>query len=747
MSGWHKTGCVLCAQNCGLEVLVEDNRMQKVRPDKENPRSEGYACRKGLNVIYHQYPRERLTEPLKRAGDRFEPISWDRAIDEIASRTLELKERHGPRSLAYMGGSAPGGQFEAAFGLTMIRSLGSQYYYSSAGQEFSGLFWVLGRMFGKQYNMVIPDQHASEMFVGWGWNGMESHQEPQAPRVLKRFSEDPERFLVVVDPRKSETAAMANIHLSIRPGTDALLLKAMISIILEEGWEAKEYIRDHVEGLDRIRAWFKGFDVRAALEVCMLEYAAVHELCRLMSTRRWCFHPDLGIYMGRHSTLNSYLMNILGAVCGVFCVRGGNVIPGMVMPLGFHADERNPKTWRTVTTGLPPAAAGSFPPAVVPEEILSDHPERLRAVFVSGCNPLRSYPDTSAYEKGFARLDLLVVNDIVMSETARLAHYVLPCRTFYESWDGSFFPLTFPKVYFQMRRPIVSPPEKCLEAAQIFTLLADRLGLIPEIPDELQKAAEGNRLAFGADLMKWASGVEGSFSKMPYVLAKTLGRVWDSAALAALWGMLMTAPEPFRKNAARVGFEPGMDQGDRIFQAVLDNPQGMWVGEVGQEEIMSAVKTSSGKIEVLIPEMEEEAGKLDARSEAEALRMTDEFPYILNAGRHTKYNANTLMRNPEWNQGKRACTIAVSPQDAEGLSLRDGQRVRVVTEAGKAEGELQVTDQVRRGTVLIPHGFGLITEGEEYGINVNRLTRNTHRDPIGTPLHRFVPCRIEPVGS
>jgi anaerobic selenocysteine-containing dehydrogenase len=714
--------------------------MKKVRPDKENPRSEGYACRKGLNVIYHQYPRERLTEPLKRAGDRFEPISWDRAIDEIASRTLELKERHGPRALAYMGGSAPGGQFEAAFGLTMIRSLGSQYYYSSAGQEFSGLFWVLGRMFGKQYNMVIPDQHASE-------NGMESHQEPQAPRVLKRFSEDPERILVVVDPRKSETAAMANIHLAVRPGADALLMKAMISIILEEGWEAKEYIREHVEGWDRIRAWFKGFDVRAALEVCMLEYAAVHELCRLMSTRRWCFHPDLGIYMGRHSTLNSYLMNILGAVCGIFCVRGGNVIPGMVMPLGFHADERNPKTWRTVTTGLPPAAAGSFPPAVVPEEILSDHPERLRAVFVSGCNPLRSYPDTSAYEKGFARLDLLVVNDIVMSETARLAHYVLPCRTFYESWDGSFFPLTFPKVYFQMRRPIVPPPGKCLEAAQIFTLLADRMGLIPEIPDEFQKAAEGNRLAFGANLMKWASGVEGSFSKMPYVLAKTLGRVWDSAALAALWGMLMTAPEAFRRNAARVGFKPGMDQGDRIFQAVLDNPQGMWVGEVGPEEILSAVKTSSGKVEVHIPEMEEGVRKLDARSEAEALRMTDEFPHILSAGRHMKYNANTLMRNPEWNQGKRACTIAVSPQDAEGLSLRDGQRVRVVTEAGEAEGELQVTDQVRQGTVLIPHGFGLVTGGEEYGINVNRLTRSTHRDPIGTPLHRFVPCRIEPVGS
>jgi anaerobic selenocysteine-containing dehydrogenase len=745
MGEWHKTGCVLCAQNCGLEILVEDNRMVKVRPDKENPKSQGYACRKGLNVIFHQYAKDRLTEPLKRVGSRFEPISWDRAVDEVAGKLRDLVDRHGPRCLAYMGGSAQGGQFETTFGLTMIRALGSQYYYSSAGQEFSGIFWVQGRMFGKQYNVVIPDEHVSDMLVAWGWNGMESHQIPQAPRVLKQFSEDPERLLVAIDPRKSETAAIADIHLAVRPGTDALLMKAMIAIILEEGWEAKEYMASRVEGFDRIKAWFEGFDVRKALDVCMLDYQQVHDLCRLMTTRKWSVHEDLGIYMGRRSTLNSYLMNILGALCGIFCVRGGNVIPGMVMPMGFHADERDPKTWRTVTTGLPPAAAGSFPTAAMPEEILSDHPERLRAVFVSACNPLRSYPDTSAYEKAFASLDLLVVNDIVMSETARLAHYVLPCRTFYESWDGSFFPLTFPKVYFQMRRPIVPPPEKCLEAAQIFTLLADRLGLTPDVPEDLKKEAEGSRLAFGAKLMEWAAKEPRARSRMPFVLAKTLGRVWDSAALAVLWGLLMTAPEPFRKNAARLGFKPGMDQGDRIFQAVLDSPQGLWVGEADPEENMSSVRTPSGKIEVHIPELEEEAKGLDGTSESEALKMPDAFPLILNAGRHIKYNANTLMRNPEWNKGKRACTVSVSPADAETLGLHDGQRVRVVTEAGSEVGDLQVTDQVRTGMVLIPHGFGLIYDGEVYGINANRLTKSTHRDPIGTPLHRFVPCRIEGV--
>jgi anaerobic selenocysteine-containing dehydrogenase len=743
MGIWHKTGCVLCAQNCGLEVLVENNRMMQVKPDKSNPRSQGYACRKGLSVIYHQYPEDRLTEPLKRVGDAFEPISWDRALDEIVAKMRELVDRHGPRCLAYMGGSAQGGHMEAAFGLGILRAMGSQYYYSSAGQEFCGSWWVTGRVFGKQYNIAGPDEHASEMLVAWGWNGMQSHQMPRAPKVLAEFSKDPDRLLVAIDPRKSETAALADIHLPVRPGTDALLMKAMIAIILKEGWEAENYLDKNVEGWDRIRSWFTNFDAESAVEVCQVNYEQVRELCRLMTTRRWSVHTDLGIYMGRHSTLNSYFVHILGAVCGIFGVPGGNVIPGMVMPMGFHADERDSRIWRTVTTNLPPAAAGSFPAAAMPEEILSAHPERLRAVYVSACNPLRAYPDTTAYENAFGKLDLLVVNDIVMSETARLAHYVLPCRTFYEAWDATFFPWTYPDVYFQLRRPVVDPPAQCLEAAQIHTLLADKLGLIPEIPDGLHQAAGGDRMTFGAKLMEWAGTEPKAMAGMPFVLAKTLGREWDSAAKAGLWGLLMTAPQVFRKNAARIGFEPGIDQGDRIFQALLDTPEGLWVGRADVDKPMEGIKTPSGKIEIYIPELAEQARSLDAAGETEDLKLPDEFPLILNAGRHMKYNANTLMRNPEWNKGRRACTVAVNPADAESLNLTDGQQVRVTTAAGSEVGELQTSDQVRPGMVLIPHGFGLLYEGRVYGINANRLTQSTHRDPLGTPLHRYVPCRVE----
>lgn len=743
MNGWQKSGCVLCAQNCGLEILVEDGRMVKVRPDRENPRSKGYACRKGMSILNYQYPAGRLTTPLKRVGEDFVPVSWDQALGEIAAKMRTLVDTHGPRCLAYMGASSQGGHFEAAFGLLLLRAMGSRYLYSSMGQEFSGAFWVAGRMLGRQYNTAIPDEQETEMLVGWGWNGMESHQMPRAPKVLTEIAKDPGRLLVIIDPRRSETARLADIHLPVRPGTDALLIKAMIAIILEQGWENTQYLADHVEGFDRIRSWFAGMDIEAALAVCQLEYDQVVELSRLMTVKRWCMHPDLGIYMGRHSALNSYLMNILGAVCGIFGVRGGNVIPGMVMPIGSHADERTPKTWRTVATGMPPAAAGSYPPSVVPEEIMSGHPERLRAMYVNGCNPLRSYPDTTAYEKAFAELDLLVVSDVVMSETARFAHYVLPCRNGYECWDGTFFAWSYPKVYFQMRQPLVEPPGDCREASRIFTDLADRLGIVPPIPEEVRQAARGPRQLFGARLMEWVGREPSIRAKVPFILAKTLGEEWCSANKAALWGMLMTAPKSFRENATRAGFKPGLDQGDRLFEAILAAPEGLWLGEANADNPMAGLATASGKIEVYIPELEEMAKSLTAVSEAAALQLPAEFPLILNAGRHMRCNANTLMRNPAWNDGRRACTVAMHPDDIQTLGLQDGRQVRVTTEAGSEVGELAADDDVRRGTILIPHGFGLIYEGQVYGINVNRLTQSRNRDFLGTPLHRFVPCRVE----
>lgn len=743
MGEWKKTGCVLCAQNCGLEVLVEDNRITKVKGDKANPRSKGYVCRKGANIAFHQHHAQRLSYPLKRVGDRFERIALDQAIGEIAEKLKSIVDAHGPRSFAYMGGGGQGCHFEAAFGVRLMRALGSRYHYSALAQELTGTFWAHGRFTGRQYLFAIPDEQRADMLLAVGWNGMQSHQMPRAPLVLKEFSKDPDKLLVVIDPRRSETAELADIHLAIRPGTDALLTRAMISIILEEGWLSKAYIEQHVSGFEEIEAWFAGFDAREAIRVCELDYDLVREVCHQFATRRSCMHTDLGIYMNRHSTVASYLHLILLAICGRICVPGGNVIPGHLMPIGSHTDERDPRTWRTVSTGFP-ALMGVFPPNVLPEEIMSENPARVRAVLCCQSNPLRSYADTTAYEQAFKRLDLLITCELAMTETAALSHYVLPARSGYESWDATFFAWTFPEIYFQMRRPIVEPEGERLEVSQIMVKLADRLGFLPAIPDSLKEAAKGDRLTFGMELMKYAAEEPKALPNMQYVLAKTLGKQLGSANLAALWGLLQVAPKGFRDNAARAGFAQGPTMGEELFQAILDHPEGLIIGRSDEHNNFEMVQTEDGRLDIHIPEMADWVKGIDAQAEAEALKPDPDYPLILQAGRHMNMNANTLMRDPSWNQGKRACALTMHPEDAAKLDISDGQMVRVVTEAGQAEIEAEVNMATRRGQVIIPHGFGLNYEGKEYGVNVNRLTKNTYRDKFAaTPLHRYVRCRVE----
>lgn len=803
MGTMRKTSCVLCAQNCGLEVEIEDNKIVRVKGDKDNPRSRGYICVKGVNVAHHHDHEGRLLYPLKKTAEGFVRISWETAYAEISEKLKSIVAKHGPTSYVYMGGGGQGCHLDAAFGISFMQRLGSRYHYNPLGQELTGYFWVCGKMAGRQNRFILPDETRSDMMVAIGWNGMESHQMPRAPLILREFSKNPEKLLVVIDPRKSETAEIANVHLALRPGTDALLYKAMIAVILAEGWEKKDYIARHLEGFDKISEWFRDFDVRSALEICELDYEDVKKLCRDLSVRKWCCHTDLGVLMNRHSTVVSYLVMLLLAICGRLCVPGGNVITGTLVPVGRHTDERNPENWRTQHTDFP-AILGFHPPNVLPEEILSDHPKRPRAVLTCGANPLRSYADTTAYEQAFAKLDLLVTIELAMTETAALAHYVLPARSGYESYDATFFPWTFPEIFFQIRQPVLPALGERKECGQIYTGIAGAMGITPEIPAYLNDAAGPDKdlldyaLAFLAFMGKnplkllsmlgkddfWEqvddkNGFE-SMNTIPFILAETLGKKYDSAHLAALFGLLLSLPNGLRKCADRAGIKhpsyfsillepekimrafaaalsyrsimpfaalaPEVRFSIKFFEELLSRPEGMWIGKLNPEANMQELRTPNKKIHLYIRELEELLKCIQPESEKKALLPSSEYPLILNAGRHTKNVANTLMRDPAWLKGKRTCTLAINPEDAKALGIADGAKVNITTQAGSEIIEAEVSGAARKGQVLIPHGFGLVQNGKAYGVNVNRLTKNTYRDPLAaTPLHRYVPCRVEPV--
>jgi len=735
---WKKTACVLCANGCGLEVRVENNRIIKARGDKDSPISEGYVCRKGRYIAYQQHNADRVLYPLKKVNDTFEKISWDQAISEISEKLKIILEQHGPRALSALLGGGSFSFLSMPFPVRLMRLLGAHYIYSAANQEFAGRYWAHGLTFGSQGIQMSSDHENSDMLMLIGKNPMMSHHFPQARKRLKKMSKDPDQLLVVVDPRVSETAKIADIHLAIRPGTDALLMKSMISIILDEGLYNKEYVAEYADGFNEILPWFADFDIKAALKVCDLDYEMVVRVCREFASRRSHIHDDLGILMNRHSALVSYLIVVLLALCGRIGVPGGNYLGGG----GSRSAPRDPRAWRTLLTDIP-AINGMFPPNVLQEEILNDHPEHLRAVLCSATNPLRSYADTTAYEKAFAKLDLVVVVDVAMSETAVLADYVLPCKTTFESRDGHPGQ-GLSKNYARMKSPVVEAEGEQKENAEIFTLLADAMGLIPEIPESLYEAAKTGLAEYRQVLVEFMMASPDSGKVLNFIVAKTLGPAMGSAHLASIFPMFMQLSETRQKDASKAGFTMGPDQGLDVFQSIMDHPEGVLIGVRDPEKNMAAnISTDNGKIQLFNPEVDDWIKTLNPIDEEEELKMDKDFPLILMAGRHWDMNANTAMRDPEWIKDRRACTLAINPADAEKLGIADEQRVKVVTEAGAETIEAEITTDARKGQVIIPHGFGLVYNGVTYGVNVNRLAKNTNRDFVGTPMHRFVPCRVE----
>jgi len=729
MSIKKKTVCILCVNGCGLEVEIENNEIVRARGDKSDPRSEGYTCRKALQIKYHQHHADRLLYPLKKVGDSFQRISWEQATAEIAEKLNGIVAKHGPRSLALVGGMNVGNSAQGPFAEGLLQAMGSQYRYNSLAQELTGRFWANGETLGNQMISASADTANADMAIISGKNPMMSHHFPRARLVWKAFSKDPDKILVVIDPRRTETAKLADIHLALRPGTDALLLRAMIAIMLQQGWHDQSFLDKHVSDFSTIRHLFEDLDARAAVEVCELDFDQVKEVCRLFTSRDACHLSDLGVLMGRHSTLVSYLENVFLAVSGRMGKKGGNPIPAGVARLRGSSASDAPEPWRTVATDYR-QIIGLYPPNVLPEEVLNQNPDRLRAVIVSAHNPLRSWADTTAYEEAFEKLDLVVTVDIAMTETAALSHYVLPAPSAYEKWDerlgggGMGF-----------RGPVLEPEGEQLEEGEIFTRLADKLGLIPDIPNSIFEAAEsGDRQAYDAVLTKYLEDVPEATQRLPFILAKTLGKQLGSAHLASLWGRMRAMPPEFREKA----FQAIFDQSGEVPMPGAGSPSS------GDDEFPE-LPTADGRVRLNVPEMTQWLKEVDPDMEKKALdKDKEEYPFILSSGRHYDFNANTLMRNPAWNKGKRVCTLIMHPVDAEKYQLRDRQMVKVITAAGEETVELEVDATTQEGYTMIPHGFGLIHEGKKFGANANRLTKNTHRDPIaGTPLHRYIPCRVE----
>ena len=751
----ERTACILCSRNCGLSVEIEDGRFARIRGDEDHPNSRGYLCQKAARLEHYQNHADRLQHPLKRLPNgEFQRISWDQALGEIAERLLAIRARHGGKAFALAGGAGQGNHLGSAYARQMLPAMGSRYAYNSLGQEKTGDFWVNGRLFGHQTCHTTEDVEHADFVVFIGCNPFQSHGIPSARDLLRDLRKDPARTMVVIDPRRTETAAQADIHLQLRPGTDAFLLAAMLAIIARDGLFDREFLARHCTGFDEVERHLRQVPIADYARRADVPLADVERVARgFAAAQRACVRVDLGTQHTLHTTLNAYLEKLLWLVTGKFGREGTNSLHSFLMPILGHTDERQQIAGkplpRTAHHGMHPIA-GIFPPNILPDEILRAGEDRIRAVIADSCNPLLTWPDTSALDEAFRSLELLVVIDVAMTETARLAHYVLPAASQFEKWEATGFNLEFPENYFHLRHPIFAPLGESLPEPEIYTRLLERMGAMPERFALLSAVArlQPQRAQFipYMALLGVTLGRHREWAPFAASIAyRTLGPTLPQGAAAAAFLLPLAMQYAARHGAAvlRAGHQgSNRTLGSHLFRAIIDKRSGVVLSRHEYTDVWSLLRTPDQRVHLAIPEM---LGELESLA-AESAATDDAFPFILMAGERRSYNANQIYRDPAWRKVDKDGAMRLHPQDAAMLGLRDADPAVVESATGEIGVTVEIDDSVRPGVVTIPHGYGGSYDGRgPLGPALNRLTAASHCEPFTrTPYHKYVPVRIRP---
>lgn len=746
---WIPTACILCECNCGLEVQLggeDGRRFTKLRGDKKHPGSRGYACEKPQRLDLYQNARDRLTTPLRRRADgTHEPIDWDTAIREVADRLKSVADAHGGESIFYYGGGGQGNHLPGTYATATRRALGSRYRSSALAQEKTGEFWIGHRMLG---SMTRADFEHCDVAFFLGKNPWHSHSIARARVTLKQIAKDAERTMIVVDPRRTETAELADIHLQVRPGGDPWLMSALLALVVEHKGVDQAFLDEHARDGDaqRVLSAVSAVDVAAACARAGVEESLVREAAKaIANAKAFASMEDLGVQMSPGSTLVSYLHRLLVFLTGSLGKPGTHYVPNVMVDIANGAVKRN-----SPVVGAP-LVGGLVPCNMIAEEILTDHDARYRAMIVEAANPAHSLADSQRMREALEALDTLVVIDVAMSETARLADYVLPASSQYEKAEATFFNFEFPHNVFQLRQRVVDPLPGTLSEAEIHARLCEALGAITEEDlQPLREAAAKGPEAYGQAMMMRVITNARLSPLTPVILYRTLALPESVKEGAVLLGVVLKAVMSSPAAFAKAGFDgPPMVAAGKLFQALLSNPSGVVYADDDWDGAARWITTDDRKLHLALDDMLTEWADTLERTNTPP---DDAFPFVLSAGERRSFTANTIMRDPTWRKKDPLGTLRINPADAESLGVSDGGTVRVTTKRGTATVPAEVTDSMRPGHCSLPNGLGLsypdAGKRPVTGVAPNELTATEDRDKfVGTPWHKHVRARLEAVAD
>ena len=759
------TACILCTHNCSIRVDVLDNEVVAVRADDSSPITGGYSCNKAYAIgSYIKHP-QRTQHPMKRRADgSFERISWDQAMREIAAKLNEIQSKHAKRSVAIAGVGGQGNHMGVPWALAFMLGIGSRVVFNALAQEKTQHMLVNRWMFRTGFDAyVMPDHEHTTYEIILGSNPAISNMGGKATDHLKRMKNDPQCKLVVIDPKATETTRRAHWHLRIKPSGDVYLLLGMAATIVTEGLHDHDTVRDRVVGFEALKQSLSEVDVAEMARRCGLELADLLTLTReFAKAPSAAIHADLGAEHIRYSTLVSYLVRVICLITGNIGKRGG-----MIWHQAMAGKLPYPETLepRALVSGLPAIPmflpVGLFSPNLLPEEIMTNHPDRVRALIVDGANPLVQYADSHKQREALSQLELLVVIDPAFSETAQVAHYVLPTPVGYEKWETHGIPNPYPHIGSKLRPPVVRGPDEALPEPEIyFRLIREmkRIGPPPGVLKTLAAKARGGLGAMGYFGLLGplaairGGGVDAILSRMAFWMYESLGPTLPSPSISMIWFYCHTFALTRRGLVTRMYPETRrmlnpFKVGAFLFDKILAHPEGVWTGMVDtSRDFENNCHYPDKKARVMPPEM---VGEIK-RALANDLNVDAAYPYILQGGMRTPWEANTLLRTNDWRKGKGPfCPVLISPEDAAKIGVKTGDQVQIKTTRGAVQGPAVVDNSTRPGHIHVPTGFGLDiidpVTGKlvRNGIRINELTDAQDRDPFtGCPPHKHVRCMV-----
>lgn len=703
----HRTTCKIgaCEPFCGIEVDVDNGRMVAVRPDPKHPVTSGYACIKGMHVADYQNDPDRLLHPVRRATSGWEQIGWETATREIGLKLRDIRDAHGPTSIAtYWGNAADSTTISLAN--TFCHAFGSPNSFNVLSLEYTDRGAVAGRMLGNENLILQPDAGRSKFALLLGTNPLVTNgmtllqRRPRIAADIKAIQRGGGK-VVVVDPRLTETARVADEHVPIRPGTDLFLLVAMIRHIVESERQARDFVERHTTGFDAWQGLVGKLDLDRAAAVTDVPRARIERLAVEFAASDGAFATTrVGVQTSHNTTLTEWAVQTLNAITGNIDRPGGVYFnPGFfdVPALIEQFTKRNNKAPSRV--GGYPQIFGGPPAPVFADDVLSDDPGRIRALVVVAGNPVITFPNTAKMEAALRRLDLLVCIDLYLSDTGTFAHYNLPAATMYEKGGLHFLTSNFePYPFVEWKPKLVRPRGEARSEWDIFKDLS-RAARVPflndPILDKMSRAMEAFGLGFDEDWL------------YRYLL---LGK--------ARLGKLKQMPDGLKRSDVQWG-----------------------------KFLSGGLRTPDEKIHLAPSDL---VDALPAALSA-PVETTDEFPFLLISGARRLAAYNTWTHNiPALMEMMKGNWATLNPDDASRLGIASGGRVRVVSATGSVHIGVIVSADVRPGVVAI-HQFwghnyesGMKTTRKYPGVNVNFLHDDRVRDSFcGMPVYNGTPCRVE----